>query len=83
LLAICFQNLFSILIALSQIQEDSGETGKKGYVNFKRVVWHQAFYEVLKSVEQYAKTGYTMTISDFEKWMFPIVLIASADYEEQ
>jgi hypothetical protein len=34
-------------------------------------------------VEQYAKTGYTMTISDFEKWMFPIVLIASADYEEQ
>ena len=36
----------------------------------------------MKSVEQYAKTGYTMTISDFEKWMFPIVLIASADYEE-
>lgn len=34
-------------------------------------------------MEQYAKTGYTMTISDFEKWMFPIILIASADYEEQ
>ena len=78
-----YQNLFTILIALPQIQEDSGETGKKGYVNFKRVVWHKAFYEVLKSVEQYAETGYTMTISEFERWMFPIVLIASADYEEQ
>jgi len=50
--------MFIILIALSQILEDSGGMGKKD------------------------KTGYTMTISDFEWWMIPIVLIASADYEE-
>ncbi|EDR06114.1 uncharacterized protein LACBIDRAFT_329259 [Laccaria bicolor S238N-H82] len=66
-----------------QLQEDSGETGKKKYVNFKRVVWHKAFYEILKSVEQYAETGYHLTTADIERWMFPIVLIASADYEEQ
>ena len=50
-----------------QLQEDSGETGKKKYVNFKRVVWHKAFYEILKSVEQYAETGYHLTTADIER----------------
>ena len=52
-------------------------------MNFKRVVWQKTFYEILKSIEQYGQTGYHLTVADIEHWMFPIVLIASADYEEQ
>ena len=64
--------------------EDAGETGKKGYVNFKRVVWHKAFYEIIESLELYAKTGYRLKCGDgVQRWLFPIILILSADYEEQ
>jgi len=69
---------------LSQVDEDPGETGKKGYVNFKRVVWHKAFFHILELIQLYGKLGFQMKCGDdIVRWLFPILLILSADYEEQ
>ncbi|KAF8884263.1 hypothetical protein CPB84DRAFT_1750433 [Gymnopilus junonius] len=66
------------------ITEDSGESNKKGYVNFKRVVWHEALREILESIRLYGQTGFYKTCGDnVLHWLFPIILILSADYEEQ
>jgi Plavaka transposase len=74
---------FNLLIA-SKIAEDSGETGKKNYVNFKKVVWHEAFRKLLETIATYSKTGYWFDCADAVKqWLFPLILILSADYEEQ
>lgn len=43
-----------------QVEEDSGETGKKGFVDFKRVVWHKAFYKIVKSIEKYTELGFVV-----------------------
>lgn len=67
-----------------QIPEDAGETGKKGYVNFKRVVWHKSLYEILESIRLYGKVGYLKECGDnILRQLWPIVLILCADYEEQ
>ncbi|KAJ3509094.1 hypothetical protein NLJ89_g5404 [Agrocybe chaxingu] len=66
------------------LDEDSGETGKKGYVNFKRVVWHQGVYEILKSIIPISKTGHWVPCGDgIDRWIFTLLLILCADYEEQ
>jgi len=51
----------------------------------KRVVWHEAFVEILKTLEQYAKTGWYFTgcADRVPRWLFPVILLLSADYEEQ
>jgi hypothetical protein len=51
----------------------------------KRVVWHEAFLEILKTLERYAKTGWYFTGSadGIPLWLFPVILLLSADYEEQ
>lgn len=62
----------------------SKESGKDNYINLKRVVWHTAFCEILQSIADYSKTGCTYMCADGIKWLlFPVVLILSADYEEQ
>ena len=38
----------------AQVEEDSVESGKKGFVYFKWVVWHKAFYKIVESIEKYA-----------------------------
>ena len=82
----CYQH-YSInlkFIDNSKVDEDSGESGKKGYVNFKRVVWHWAFYEILESIRLLGKVGYKLLCGDnIMRWLFPLLLILSADYEEQ
>ena len=68
-----------------QVGEDPEEEGKLGYTNLKRAVWHEAFIKLLDEVIQYSKTGYAY-ISPYDKimrWLFPVILILSADYEEQ
>ena len=51
----------------------------------KRVVWHEAFLEILKTLEEYSKTGWFFTGSadGIPLWLFPVILLLSADYEEQ
>uniref|UniRef100_A0A8H7Y2E1 Uncharacterized protein n=1 Tax=Psilocybe cubensis TaxID=181762 RepID=A0A8H7Y2E1_PSICU len=65
------------------VEEDAGETGKKGFINFKRVVWHKSFYEIIQSLVDHAKTGFYFSQKDFQRWIYPVILILSADYEEQ
>ncbi|KAG1837031.1 hypothetical protein DFJ58DRAFT_718946 [Suillus subalutaceus] len=66
------------------VSEDADEKGKPGFVNLKRVVWHEAFLKLLELVAQYSKSGYSHTCYDkIARWLFPIILILSADYEEQ
>jgi hypothetical protein len=53
-------------------------------VNFKRVVWHSSFYEVLESIHAVAKTGFHVKCGDgIIRHFYPVILILSADYEEQ
>ncbi|KAG0696993.1 hypothetical protein DFH29DRAFT_984460 [Suillus ampliporus] len=66
------------------VSEDADEEGKTGFVNLKRVVWHEAFLKLLELVAQHSKSGYSHNCYDkIARWLFPIILILSADYEEQ
>ncbi|KAG2753584.1 hypothetical protein P692DRAFT_201705525 [Suillus brevipes Sb2] len=66
------------------IEEEASEHGKPGFINFKRVVWHESFLKILLNLEQYSRTGYSYTCYDtIMRWLFPVILILSADYEEQ
>ncbi|KAG2140624.1 hypothetical protein DEU56DRAFT_734807, partial [Suillus clintonianus] len=66
------------------VSEDASENGKTGFTNFKRVIWHESFVKFLELVAQYSKTGYSFKCFDqILRWLFPILLILSADYEEQ
>ncbi|KAI6139487.1 hypothetical protein BKA82DRAFT_154160, partial [Pisolithus tinctorius] len=65
------------------VPERSKEEGKTGYANFKCVIWHTAFFQLLKKVAELSKVGYLHEC--YNKvlcWLFPLVLILSADYEE-
>ncbi|KAG1728188.1 uncharacterized protein EDB91DRAFT_1239436 [Suillus paluster] len=65
------------------IDEEASEHGKPGYINLKRVIWHEAFAKLLVNLEQYSKTGYLyMCYNKIMRWLFPVILILSADYEE-
>lgn len=67
-----------------QVEGESAETGKTGFVNHKNAVWHASFLELLKEVIGYTKTGIYHTCGDgIERLLYPILLILSADYEEQ
>ncbi|KAF9455950.1 hypothetical protein BDZ94DRAFT_1353726 [Collybia nuda] len=66
------------------VDEDSGETGKKAFVNHKRVVWHEAVSLILKEVAKYSRTGFTFACADeITRILYPLILILSADFEEQ
>lgn len=73
-----------IILYTSQVKEDAGETRKKRFVNLKRVIWHEGFKQVLESIIEYSKTGYwTVCGNNICRWLFPLILILSADYKEQ
>lgn len=75
---------YSAEIDLQQTKEDSKTSQTSSYVDFKRVVWHRAFYEILKSIEQYAKTGCSVLCGDgVVRRIWPYIIMVSADYEEQ
>ena len=68
----------------AQVEEDSAETGKKGFVDLKQVVWHKAFYKIVESIEQYTELGFVLDCGDgVRQKIYPFILIVSADYEEQ
>ncbi|KAI6004696.1 hypothetical protein EDD15DRAFT_2155284, partial [Pisolithus albus] len=48
-------------------------------------VWHESFVKLLGDVAHYSQTGYLHTSSydNVTRWLFPVVLMLSADYEEQ
>ena len=66
------------------MDEDPGETRKKGFVNLKRVVWHRAFHEILETIKRWGKIGYQAPCgNDIARWLFPLLLILSSNFEEQ
>ncbi|KAJ7877138.1 hypothetical protein B0H13DRAFT_2235919 [Mycena leptocephala] len=65
------------------VDEDSKEKGKPAFTNFKNIVWHTAFYKLLESLVIPAKVGDWMACGDgIPRWLWPIILILAADYEE-
>ncbi|KAG1888189.1 hypothetical protein F4604DRAFT_1877352 [Suillus subluteus] len=66
------------------VPEDSGEDGKLTYTNLKRVIWHESFFKLLESIIIYVKTGFAHECHDhITRWLYPLILLLSADYEEQ
>lgn len=64
--------------------EDEAEKGKKEYVDFKRIIWHNSFFKLLETIAPHSKTGHWVKCGDkVDRHLFPIVLIFSADYEDQ
>jgi len=47
-----------------ELEEEAEESGKRGYVNFKRVVWHDSFYELLDSIRVHSKNGFFIRCAD-------------------
>ncbi|KAJ7715035.1 hypothetical protein DFH07DRAFT_785677 [Mycena maculata] len=72
-----------IVGSLPVVSDDTAESGKPGYANFKNAVWHAAFYKLLESISMHSKTGIWAHCGDGkDRWLFPMVLILAADYEE-
>ncbi|KAJ7250964.1 hypothetical protein C8J57DRAFT_946209, partial [Mycena rebaudengoi] len=68
---------------LPVVVDDSDESGKKGYADFKNAVWHASFYKLLESIVEHSKTGIWTPCGDGElRWLFPMLLILASDYEE-
>ncbi|TFK61559.1 hypothetical protein BDN72DRAFT_438464 [Pluteus cervinus] len=66
------------------LEEDEDEKGKKRYVDFKRVIWHDSCKVLFETVRGKSFTGVYFRCGDgIERLLFPVVLILSADYEEQ
>ncbi|KAH8991412.1 hypothetical protein EDB86DRAFT_3183167 [Lactarius hatsudake] len=66
------------------VKEDPNERTKPAFVNFKRTVWHESFFMIVQSITTHSKTGCWIECGDgVRRWLFPIILILSADYEEQ
>ncbi|KAG2338644.1 hypothetical protein BDR05DRAFT_893244, partial [Suillus weaverae] len=66
------------------VSKDTDKEGKPEFVNLEHVIWHKAFLKLLELVMQYSKSGYSHNCYDkIMCWLFPILLIFSADYEEQ
>ncbi|KAF9470013.1 hypothetical protein BDZ94DRAFT_1329905 [Collybia nuda] len=66
------------------VPEDKAESGKPGFVNFKRVVWHESFRILLETISKHSYTGCWLNCGDrVSRKVYPFVFILSADYEEQ
>ncbi|KAK0216769.1 hypothetical protein EDD85DRAFT_798199 [Armillaria nabsnona] len=70
---------------LPVIEDDSRHKGKPSWINFKRVVWHEAFRRIIQSVAEYSHTGYAFKLSHSGDIIviYPFIFILSTDYEEQ
>ncbi|KAL0562800.1 hypothetical protein V5O48_019278, partial [Marasmius crinis-equi] len=66
------------------IEEESEHTGKKFFVDFKSVVWHESTMKILESVRILSEVGSVFKCGDgVERLIFLVLLALSADYEEQ
>jgi hypothetical protein len=57
---------------------------KKNYIDFKCVVWHESFCKLLETVFEHSHTGFWVKCGNgITHHLFLMILILSADYEEQ
>lgn len=67
-----------------QIADSQEDKARPSWVNFKQVVWHESFYKLLETIEALSVTGCSVMCGDgIERLIHPLILILSADYEEQ
>ncbi|KAK6992349.1 hypothetical protein R3P38DRAFT_2802824 [Favolaschia claudopus] len=65
------------------VPDDPNERDKPKFANFKNIVWHAALYKLLESIVDISKVGHwTKCGDDVLRWLWPLVLILAADYEE-
>ncbi|KAG2090891.1 uncharacterized protein F5147DRAFT_764362 [Suillus discolor] len=78
------QRLYKFNGCTEQVPEDPEHAGKSSFVDFKNAVWHESFLKLLESVIQISRTGYLFECGDaIQRLLWPLILILSADYEEQ
>ncbi|KAG2093553.1 hypothetical protein BD769DRAFT_1615706 [Suillus cothurnatus] len=66
------------------VKEDKKHSGKPAFVNFKNTVWHTSFLKLLACLVPLSKLGSSVKCwDDIVRIFYPIILILSADYEEQ
>ncbi|KAG0695731.1 hypothetical protein DFH29DRAFT_763051, partial [Suillus ampliporus] len=66
------------------VKEDKKPSGKPAFVNFKNAVWHALFLKILACLAPLLKLGSAIKCwDDVIRVFYSIVLILSADYEEQ
>ncbi|OJA20946.1 hypothetical protein AZE42_03510 [Rhizopogon vesiculosus] len=66
------------------VKENSKHSKKTSFVNFKNAVWHESFLKLLETVIVHSKSGYWFDCWDHvQRLLWPLILILSADYEEQ
>ncbi|KAJ6524306.1 hypothetical protein B0H19DRAFT_1085294 [Mycena capillaripes] len=64
-------------------KDDPKENGKTAFSNFKNVVWHTTFYKLLESLIHPSNVGSWTECGDGQlRWLWPVILILAADYEE-
>ncbi|KAG2043250.1 hypothetical protein BDR03DRAFT_1005327 [Suillus americanus] len=69
---------------VGQVKEDKQHSGKPAFVNFKNAVWHTSFLKILGCLGPLSRFGSAIKCWDgVIRAFYPIVLILSADYEEQ
>ncbi|KIO04654.1 hypothetical protein M404DRAFT_26107 [Pisolithus tinctorius Marx 270] len=69
---------------VTPVPESAKEEGKTGYTNYKCVIWHEASLCIIDRLAELSKLGYKYECYDkITRWLFPLILILSADYEEQ
>ena len=57
---------------------------KPEFVAFKQTVWHESFSLIIQSIVGHSKMGCYIHCGDnVRQWIFPFVIILSADYKEQ
>ena len=67
-----------------KVPEDVAEEGKLGYTTLKRVVWHESAIKLFEAMIHFLATGFQHSCWDkIIRYLFPLFLILSADYEEQ
>ncbi|EIW75653.1 hypothetical protein CONPUDRAFT_65680 [Coniophora puteana RWD-64-598 SS2] len=64
---------------------DAEKEGTLSYTTLKRVVWHKSVAKMFEGAKHYSHTGYYFTdcFDGVPRWLFLVILILSADYEEQ
>ncbi|KAK0481054.1 hypothetical protein EDD18DRAFT_1113170 [Armillaria luteobubalina] len=66
------------------VKEEAQHTGKFYYTDFKRAVWHKAFEFILSPIKDKSKfSAWVQVARAAELYLFPTIMILSADYEEQ
>ncbi|KAJ3019129.1 hypothetical protein NUW54_g162 [Trametes sanguinea] len=70
--------------AFADLEEKAAEKHKLGYVNYKRIIWHESFHKIFQPIRQFSHQSVWYLCGDaMQHWFCPLIAILSSDYEEQ